>query len=102
MPLSKAQLKRSRQQERRVAQRLEAQQHGGSGSGAIKRNDAHTTEELVECKRTDNKAYIRIDLAELTALGTRADEQGRVPVLCIEIAGHEYVVLRDPDYQEMR
>jgi len=65
-------------------------------------HDMHTDGELVECKRTDNERYIRVDLKELRALGHRADAQGKVPAFCIEVGGEDYVIHRVGDWQELR
>lgn len=92
---------KSDQQERRVARRLDAKQHGGSGSGKFFRNDMHTDAFWIECKRTDNKKYIRVDVQEMEALVRRAAEKGKCPVLAIEISGREYVLLLDADFQEL-
>jgi len=93
--------KQSDAQEKRVAKRLGATQHGGSGSGQFKRNDMHTDDFLVECKRTDNERYIRVDVKEVEALTRRAAEQGKAPAFAIEIRGREYVLLLDADFQEL-
>lgn len=94
-------MKRSKAQEKRFADKRGAKLHAGSGSGWSSRNDSHNEGELIENKRTDNTAFLRVDLKELLALCARADRQGRLPVLSIEIAGHDFVVLRDCDYQEI-
>jgi hypothetical protein len=65
------------------------------------RNDMHNDTWLTECKRTDNKRFIRIDVKELDALRTRAALQGRMPKMEIEIGGREFVVLFEPDFQEL-
>ncbi len=64
------------------------------------RNDAHTDDMLIECKRTDNKRFIRIDVKEVEALVKRAAQQGKVGVVAIEISGCEYVLLTDADFRE--
>jgi hypothetical protein len=91
----------SQKQEKRVAKRMGARQHGGSGSGQWWRNDMHTDRFWVECKRTDNERYIRIDLKEVKALVKRAAEKGKTAVLALEIHGCEYVLLQDSDFQEL-
>lgn len=91
----------SDKQEKRVAKRYNAKQHAGSGSGYVWRNDMHSDRFWIECKRTDNERYIRIDLKEVEALVKRAAEKGKTAVLAIEIKGCEYVLLQDCDFQEL-
>jgi hypothetical protein len=95
-------IRRSQQQEKRVAKRYKARQHGGSGTSAFYRNDSHNEAELIECKRTDNTRYIRLDVEELDALARRAYAKGKRPVMHVEIGGREFVVLQEPDYAELR
>lgn len=92
--------KLSDKQEKRVAKKLGAKQHKGSGSGFV-RNDASSERFLVECKRTDNSRYIRVDLKEVEALVRRAAEKGKVGVLAIEINGCEYVLMTDNDFLDL-
>jgi hypothetical protein len=93
--------RKSDAQEKRVAKKRGERQHGGSGSGRFFRNDMHSDRFLTECKRTDNKRYIRIDLKEIEALQERAAKQGRIPKFEVEIAGHEFVLLCDADFEEL-
>lgn len=94
-------IRKSRQQEKRIANRRGETQHGGSGSSLWRRNDMHDEQFLTECKRTDNTRYIRLDVKELDALRDRAARQGRTPKLEVEIGGREFVVLFDEDFAEL-
>ena len=93
--------RKSRAQEKRIAKRRGEKLHSGSGSGRFMRNDMHGERYWTECKRTDNKKYIRLDVKEIEALIDRAARRGLIAKLEIEINGCEYVLLTNADFEEL-
>jgi hypothetical protein len=58
--------------------------------------------DLVELKDTSGTRQITLKDVDLKGLARNADVQGQRPVLGFHLAGVDYVVLRDPDYQDIR
>jgi len=93
---------------RRAVQRQEnraAQMIGGAvtpASGALwgSKGDAVSDLEMVECKRTDKK-QITLKKEWLDKLFAEAIARGKVPYLHIEISGHSYWLLSEPDGEEL-
>lgn len=88
----------SRKQEARGAA-----QHGGRvrpASGALPgaKGDMRTSDTLVEYKRTNGKS-ISITAAMLKKIRTEALSEGRRPLLGIEIAGRDWVLVPADDYE---
>lgn len=91
----------SQAQERKVARRSGSKLHSGSGSGN-RRNDMHNDDEVIECKTVlRGKKQITIKQVDLTLVERTAIQQGRRPVLHIELANRGYVVLTEEDYAEL-
>ena len=72
--------------------------NAGSGNGWVRKSDVRNREYLVEAKQTANKSF-RLTLADLLANAHHADVEGRTPAFCIEIQGHNFVVLREQDWE---
>ena len=96
-------LRRSRRQERRIAEENGGQVTPGSGNGWRVKNDVRTPTESWECKTT-NKAQFTLKLAELRKAWIGAVLDHRRMVFAIEFGegGEEYVVLKSTDYIELR
>jgi hypothetical protein len=94
-------LSRSRRQEREGMQRFGGVQNPRSGARWDRKNDGRTDTELVEFKRTDNRRSITLLYDDLRALRRHAVVEGRVPLLCFELAGEHFVVLPENDYHEL-
>jgi len=95
-------LKRSRLQEKKGAKRFEGVQHAGSGNQWQRKNDVHSDTDLVEFKDTSNKKSISLKVGDLTGVMNQAAIEGRRGILGFHLAGIDYVVMLDADYQEMR
>lgn len=87
----------SRQQEKRIASKLDGQVSKGSGNGWVKKNDVRTAGVLWEMKRT-GKTQITIKLVDLEQLRKEACLEGRMPVFHIEIGKRRAVILLEDDY----
>ena len=101
--LQKSAQKRKRQkwqsQEKKAAKRMGGKLTPGSGNQWAAKSDVRTKKLLVECKRTDKSTYsLRLDTLRKVEL--EALRLGLVPVLLVELDGHEYAVLRGTDYEE--
>jgi hypothetical protein len=89
--------KKWEKQESRLANLIGGTRNAGSGSGWVRKADVRNVDYLIEAKTTENKGY-RLTLQELLTLGHQADVEGRTPAFCVEIQGHNYVVLREQDW----
>jgi len=92
----------SRRQEKKGMERLGGVRNPRSGGRWDRRNDGRTDDELVEFKRTDNRAGITLRWADLDALHQHALAEHRTPVLCFELNGVNFAVLRELDYLLLR
>jgi hypothetical protein len=90
-------MRRSRAQERRDARDYGGRVQSGSGCGTFQKGDVRTSDLLIENKRTD-KQQMTIKAAWLDKIRDEALREGREPVLGIEIAGREWVLLPKEDY----
>jgi hypothetical protein len=90
--------KKWQKQESRLAALIGGTRNAGSGNGWVRKSDVRNREWLVEAKQTDARS-IRLKLDDLLANGHHADVEGRTPAFCVEIAGHNYVVLREQDWE---
>lgn len=90
--------KKWQKQESRLADILGGTRNAGSGNGWVRKADVRNVAWLVEAKQTDNKSY-RLELPDLLTLGHQADVEGRKPAFCVEIQGHNYVVLRMQEWE---
>lgn len=92
----------SEAQERATAKRFDAKRHKGSGSGA-RRFDMHTDTELIECKTVlQGNKQITIKDSYLRRFLKDAALQDLSPVLQIRLAGLDWVLIPEADYQELR
>lgn len=93
-------IKRSREQEARIAKRFHGTVNPRSGAGWVKKGDVRTEDEYFECKTTAARSFTlkrdELDLAEREALLA-----GKQMVFAIEIDGKDYVVLNEDDYWEI-
>ena len=86
-------------QEKRLAKIVGGKRNAGSGNGWVRKADVRDGEDryLYEAKNTAAKSFI-LKLSDLKAVGHHADREGRIPVMHLEIAGNNYVVLREHDF----
>lgn len=97
----RALLKRSQGQERRTAATYGGTTNAGSGNGWTRKNDVRAARFLFENKLTAGKKQITLKLADLRGVAINAAREGRMPVLQFDLAGHQYVVLTEEDFQEL-
>jgi len=90
--------KRWERQEKRLANLLGGTRNAGSGNGWVRKADVRNIDWLIEAKTTSFKSFT-LKLSDLLSLGHHADREGRTPAFCIEIQGHNYVVLREQDWK---
>lgn len=86
----------------RAQEKRDARDHGGvlqprSGAGRFRKADVRTQLTLIENKRTDKQQMI-IKGEWLDKVRREAYADGRTPILGIEIAGREWVLLPKDDY----
>jgi hypothetical protein len=95
-------LKNSRKQERRGADRMGGRVTPGSGNGWVTKNDVKTDDLSVEYKHTDAKSYFlkHADLkkAERNALL----DSGREFAFIVGFSGEEYVVISRGYFESLR
>jgi len=96
----RAVIKRSRQQEKRTAQASSAGLVSGSGNQWHSKGDVKTKRLLIECKQTAKESY-SLKLHELQKIQLEALKAGRTPVMALDIAGRDFVVLRKTDFEEL-
>ena len=94
-------LRASRRQERRLANRTGGRVSQGSGNVWHRKGDVRTPGELYEAKWTGKK-QVTVKAEVLEKVHREAVAEGRVPVLGIELNGRHYVVLGEDDYLEWR
>lgn len=94
-------LKRSRRQEQDGMERFGGVRNPRSGARWDRRNDGRTDTELIEFKRTDNRRSITLKFDDLIALYRHAVAECRIPVLCFELCGRQWVLLPESDYHEL-
>lgn len=87
-------------QEARLAQALSGSRRPGSGAFWSAKGDVRTADQLIEAKQTGKKQItLRADV--LRKIELEAVAEGRTPVLAIEVAGRDYVVLMLDDFTEL-
>lgn len=91
------QIRRSRAQERKDARDYGGRVQPGSGSGEFRKGDVRTAELLIENKRTDAQS-MSIKGEWLDKIWFEARSEGRLPVVGIEIAGREWVLMPREDF----
>jgi hypothetical protein len=94
-------LKKSQQQEKRAAKRLNARIQPRSGAGWIHKGDVSDAQFLYEMKRTDAKS-ITLKLEYLETISKHALQLGKIPVVHLEIGNKRFVVLAESDFEELR
>jgi hypothetical protein len=72
--------------------------NAGSGNGWVRKSDVRNREYLIEAKWTEHRSY-RLRLDDLHVVAHHADLEGRTPAICLEIAGENFVVLREQDWE---
>lgn len=100
----------SQAQEKGLAKRTGARMQPGSGSGPFKKHDlvgtsmedrAVTSGTLYEAKTVlGGKRQITLKDDDLRSVAHVAAREGRLGVLCFELAGRRYVVLDENDFLE--
>lgn len=88
-------------QEARIAAALGGRRRPGSGAFWSAKGDVRTNGELIEAKYTAKK-QITVSAAVLRKIELEAVSEGRMPVLAIEVAGRDYVVIPLDDFVELR
>ena len=101
MPRDGGKVKRSIAQEKRVARQYNGSRTPMSGATWHSKNDVRTDELLIENKRTDNTAGIRLKSKDLEELDKHAAQEGRSAVLQFDLNGKEYVVIRSGFFREL-
>jgi hypothetical protein len=94
-------LRKSRQQEQRVARRVGGSVNPGSGSSWRRPHDVREQGVLWEMKRTDGKS-MTLHLEVLEAVTRRALLAGDDPVLHLEFGTRRFVVLHEEDYFDLK
>lgn len=97
-------LKKSQNQEKRVAKKTGGSRNAGSGNGWQRKNDVRSGGHegmLWEMKRTDKK-QITIKAEDLESLRKEAWKEGRTPLFHIELNGRSYVMMEEYDFLEMQ
>jgi hypothetical protein len=90
-------IKRSREQEQRIAKRFEGSVTPRSGAGWIKKGDVRTATELFEAKTTAAKSFSLKKEDLMTAI-RHALLAGKRMCFAVEIDGYDFVVLDEDDY----
>jgi hypothetical protein len=99
-------LRRSRKQERGVAERFGGRVNSQSGAGWVRKNDVTTPTSSIECKYTDKASY-SLKVKDLIKAWVHAVGAGKRVVFCVEYtdpkAGYlgmcpRWVVLQEDDY----
>jgi hypothetical protein len=90
-------------QEHRTAERYRGSRNAGSGAGWVRKGDVRTQDFMIENKLKmdpDAKSY-SLKAVDLRDLVKRARLEGRIPLMQIDLAGREYVVLTEDDFMEI-
>lgn len=96
-------IKKSRDQEKRIAKATGGSRNAGSGNGWKRKHDVRSGGHegfLWEMKRTDKK-QITVKAADLESVRKIAWSEGRTPVFHIELAGRAYVLIEESDFMEI-
>lgn len=91
----------SDRQESRLAKKVGGTVSKGSGSGWRQRQDVRSPDILWEMKRTDNVKSISIKVADYDQLRHHALQEGRIPLMHIEIGDRQFVVASEDDFLEL-
>lgn len=88
-------------QEARLAERLGGARRPGSGAFWSAKGDVRSPGLLVEAKWTARRS-MSVTSAVLRKIELEAVSEGRMPVLALEVAGRDYVVISLDDFVELR
>jgi hypothetical protein len=94
-------IKKSRLQENKGMQRMGGTRTAMSGAGWSRKGDGRTDDHVVEFKRTDKKS-ISLKESDLLKVEQEAWLDNRIPLLGIQMAGRNYIVMFEEDWLEMR
>lgn len=97
----KTSLKKSQQQEKRLAGRYDGLTSAGSGNGWVRKNDVRSADLSIEAKYTDKKQFT-LKQADLHKGETYALVDGREFAFVVSFSGEEWVVIREADYKDLR
>jgi len=87
--------------EKRLAKVLGGSRTAASGAFWSRKGDVRTTDLLIEHKWTGKKSF-SLSAQVLEKIMTEALLDGRIPVLGIHLNGHNYVVLDEEDFLDLR
>lgn len=90
-------IRKSRQQEKRIAKKVGGTLNAGSGNKNRKNDVRQGNRVLWEMKRTDKKS-ITIKYTDLRDLRKNALLEGRLPVMHIELGDRRYVIIEEDDF----
>lgn len=93
-------MERWERQESRLANRLGGVRRPGSGAFWSAKGDVRSPGLLIEAKYTA-KRQITVSAAVLRKIELEAVSESRMPVLAIEVAGRDYIVLTLDDFTEL-
>jgi len=87
--------------EKRLAKVLGGSRTAASGAFWSRKGDVRTADLLIEHKWTGKKSF-SLSAQVLEKIMTEALLDGRIPVLGIHLNGHNYVVLDEEDFLDLR
>lgn len=93
----------SNAQENRTAERYKGSRNIMSGAGWVRKADVRSEDFMIENKLKmdpDAKSY-SLKAVDLRDLVKRARLEGRIPLMQIDLAGREYVVLTEDDFLDI-
>lgn len=96
-------IKKSQDQEKRVAKMTGGSRNAGSGNGWKRKHDVRSGGHdgwLWEMKRTDQK-QITIKATDLESVRKVAWSEGRSPILHFQLQNRNYVILEESDFVEL-
>jgi hypothetical protein len=88
--------RRSRRQERRIANRVQGRTQPASGATPWRKQDVRQSDFLIEAKFTDRGSY-SIKASEWERMRRNALLDGRRPMLVVELQGRRLVVMEEDD-----
>ncbi|MDJ0463168.1 hypothetical protein [Streptomyces sp. H27-C3] len=96
----KSPLKRSQDQEKKLADRYDGTVNSGSGNGWIHKNDVRSERFSFEAKTTEKKSYsLKVD--ELIKAEKNALISGREMVFAVELGGRNWMVLSQETFDTL-
>lgn len=91
----------SARHEKRLAKAIGGSRTAASGAFWSRKGDVRSTDLLVEHKWTGKKSFT-LTAQVLEKIMTEALLDGRIPVLGVHLNGHNYVVLDEEDFLDLR